>query len=146
VLNAAQGRKFTQIDTNQEYYDDLGIKYFGCKLMDLASARIDQYIDEAVEFIHQAIDVKKGKVLLKFSFECFFFVIIIFFLIGKILIHCYMGVSRSATFMLAYMIKYKHLTLEEAIRLASEKRYIAPNDGFLYKLIEYEKNNLVQTD
>jgi protein-tyrosine phosphatase len=122
VLNAAQGKKFTQIDTSQEFYDDAGIKYFGCELMDFAQAKIDRYIDAAVEFIHQAIDVEKG----------------------RILIHCYMGVSRSATFMLAYMIKYKHLRLEVAIRLASEKRYIAPNDGFLYKLIDYEEKNLAQ--
>jgi protein-tyrosine phosphatase len=122
VLNAAQGKRFTQIDTNQAYYDKYGIKYYGCELMDFAQAKIDHYIDAAVEFIHQALDVENG----------------------RILIHCYMGVSRSATFMLAYMIKYKKMRLEDAIRLASEKRYIAPNDGFLSKLIEYEKNNLVQ--
>lgn len=53
-----------------------------------------------------------------------------------------MGVSRSASFILAYLIKYRDMKLEDAIRKLFEKRLIWPNDGFLTKLIAFEKQIL----
>ena len=57
------------------------------------------------------------------------------------MIHCYQGISRSATFVLAYLIKYRKYKLEDAIRYVFDKRLIWPNNGFIQKLIEYEAQN-----
>ncbi len=55
------------------------------------------------------------------------------------------GVSRSATIVLAYLMKYHHNTLKEAYFYLVEKRpQIRPNDGFLVQLIRYE-NDLIQS-
>ncbi len=51
-----------------------------------------------------------------------------------------MGVSRSATFLLAYLIKYRKMSLENSLKMCIQKRLIWPNDGFLevfYKFKSY---------
>ncbi len=55
------------------------------------------------------------------------------------------GVSRSATIVLAYLMKYHHNTLKEAYLYLAEKRpQICPNEGFLIQLIRYE-DELIQS-
>lgn len=59
-----------------------------------------------------------------------------YFLIkGKILVHCQVGVSRSATIVLAYLMLKQNMTLAEAIKKVKERRGIYPNQGFLKQLI-----------
>ena len=53
-----------------------------------------------------------------------------------------MGISRSASFVLAYMVRYRQISLEDSIRLVTKKRLIWPNDGFLTKLIKFEDDFL----
>lgn len=56
------------------------------------------------------------------------------------LVHCVAGVSRSATFCIAYLMKYLQMTLLEAYNHVKLKRpIIKPNCGFFRQLIEYEK-------
>ncbi|CAF1550559.1 unnamed protein product [Adineta ricciae] len=63
----------------------------------------------------------------------------------RCLVHCAAGISRSATIVLAYLMKYHHNTLNDAYGFLVEKRpSICPNDGFLLQLIRYEKD-LIQT-
>lgn len=58
---------------------------------------------------------------------------------GKVLIHCVAGVSRSAAFALAYLVKYEHLSLRQAYKFCAVKRpLVRPNLGFWKQLIEYE--------
>ena len=59
-------------------------------------------------------------------------------LLGKILVHCFMGISRSASLILAYLIRHRKMKLNEAIRIVARKRLIWPNEGFLGKLIQYQ--------
>jgi predicted protein tyrosine phosphatase len=57
-----------------------------------------------------------------------------------ILVHCMMGISRSVTVVLAYLMHSYKMSLEDATRLVLSKRnYIFPNDGFIMQLIKYEK-------
>lgn len=54
---------------------------------------------------------------------------------GKVLIHCYQGISRSTTILCSYLMKTYHLSLQEAmeeIRLVRSQA--APNAGFLLQL------------
>ncbi|XP_058889303.1 LOW QUALITY PROTEIN: dual specificity protein phosphatase 18-like [Acipenser ruthenus] len=59
---------------------------------------------------------------------------------GRALVHCNAGVSRSATLCLAYLMKYRNMTLLEAHRLVKARRPIVrPNQyGFWKQLIDYE--------
>ncbi|OTF76283.1 hypothetical protein BLA29_008481, partial [Euroglyphus maynei] len=56
------------------------------------------------------------------------------------IVHCMAGVSRSATLILAYMIKYTTFTLYEAfLHAKSIRQPIRPNIGFIQQLIKYEQ-------
>lgn len=58
----------------------------------------------------------------------------------KILIHCYMGRSRSVACIIAYMIKYKGYSFESAHSyIRSKKSDIGPNSGFISQLRLYEQ-------
>jgi protein-tyrosine phosphatase len=54
----------------------------------------------------------------------------------NILIHCYMGSSRSATIVLAYLIKNYHFTLEDALKLLKEKRPVVNINVDFWKDLE----------
>ncbi|CAD8162152.1 unnamed protein product [Paramecium pentaurelia] len=57
----------------------------------------------------------------------------------NVLIHCAAGISRSATLVLAYLMKTYQQTLEQALRFLKQKRpYVRPNPGFLLQLLDYE--------
>ncbi|KAL0481652.1 dual specificity protein phosphatase [Acrasis kona] len=59
----------------------------------------------------------------------------------KILVHCFMGMSRSATIVIAYLMRQNRWNLKEAYRFVRERRPIIElNVGFMYQLVEYEKS------
>ena len=59
---------------------------------------------------------------------------------GKILVHCKFGISRSPTFIIAYLSRYNKLTVDEALRFVCQKRsQIKPNNGFMKQLYLYEE-------
>jgi len=124
VLNAAKGTKFSQVNTNQAFYNCCGIKFMGLDLMDSENCKIDAYFTTAASFIDKALRDFSGG--------------------GKILVHCFMGISRSATFVLAYLMIHRHVRLEEAFKLVLKKRRILPNDGFLAKLIHLQKKLMLE--
>lgn len=58
----------------------------------------------------------------------------------KVLVHCHMGISRSSSIVLAYLMKYHHDTLMKAYSYLLDRRPIcSPNSSFLIQLIRYEK-------
>jgi predicted protein tyrosine phosphatase len=59
---------------------------------------------------------------------------------GNTLVHCYAGVSRSATVCIAYLMKHQGVTFEEAFRTVKESRpQVGPNFGFLGQLQTFER-------
>ena len=57
---------------------------------------------------------------------------------GRILIHCYAGISRSVSFIIAYLMKINRINLENSLMFIKSKRCIAnPNQGFLIQLEKY---------
>ena len=51
-----------------------------------------------------------------------------------------MGISRSASLILAYLIRHRKMKLHEAIRIVAKQRLIWPNEGFLGKFIQYQND------
>uniref|UniRef100_H2S0M5 Dual specificity protein phosphatase n=1 Tax=Takifugu rubripes TaxID=31033 RepID=H2S0M5_TAKRU len=112
VLNAAEGEG----GGRPRVYEGLRIIYMGIQARDSCHFDLSVSFQAAADFIHRALS--RG---------------------GKVLVHCHVGVSRSATLVLAYLMLKQHLTLVEAICAVKENRGIHPNRGFLRQLIGLEK-------
>lgn len=61
---------------------------------------------------------------------------------AKVLVHCARGISRSATFLLAYLISGLRIPLKEAYELARKGRRVMPNLGFWLLLGDWEAAEL----
>ncbi|KAK6166320.1 hypothetical protein SNE40_023045 [Patella caerulea] len=58
---------------------------------------------------------------------------------GCVLVHCNAGVSRAATLVISYLMKFNKMNFQEAYDYLKEKRpAIRPNDGFVHQLKQYE--------
>ncbi|XP_035211266.1 dual specificity protein phosphatase 3-like [Stegodyphus dumicola] len=119
VLNTADGKAFGQVNTGADYYADSNIKYMGLDLIDVPRTRIIDYFGTGINFIDQAVN--SG---------------------GKILVHCLMGLSRSATIVAAYLMVKKNMTAVEALHTIRKQREVRPNDGFLVQLLQLEAKGL----
>ena len=65
ILNAAEGRKFGQINTSATYYEEAGIRYLGFSIIDHPSYQIGAHFEEAIRFLSDALSNKK-----RTSFTC----------------------------------------------------------------------------
>ena len=64
---------------------------------------------------------------------------------GKVLCHCAAGISRSSTLILAYLIKWRKMSLDEGLATVRVVRPFAqPNDGFMEQLKHYEAQCLLE--
>lgn len=115
VLNTAEGTRSGLVDTNQNFYRPFGIKYKGLKLLDVAQTNIAMYFSEVAEFIDEAL--QSG---------------------GKVLVNCLMGMSRSSTCVLAYLMLRQNMTAVEALTAVRRYREVRPNDGFLRQLADLD--------
>ncbi|KAM6898834.1 dual specificity protein phosphatase 13A-like isoform 5-T5 [Lycodopsis pacificus] len=77
---------------------------------------LDVYFKTAADFIHKALKSPDGKVL----------------------VHCIMGMSRSSTLVLAYLMIHRHLPLKQALQKLIQKRAIYPNRNFLALLLDLD--------
>ncbi|MGH0116735.1 UNVERIFIED_CONTAM: hypothetical protein FKN15_021283 [Acipenser sinensis] len=110
ILNAADGKY--NVCTGARYYSDMNIIYHGVEAFDTTAFDISPFFYSAAKFIREALE-KPG---------------------GKVLVHCAMGLSRSATLVLAFLMIYENKTLVDALKAVSEHRNISPNMGFLGQL------------
>ena len=57
----------------------------------------------------------------------------------KVFVHCFAGVSRSATLVIAYFMWKNKISYNESFELVKEHRNIGPNMGFRNQLLIFEK-------
>ncbi|XP_041125479.1 dual specificity protein phosphatase 13-like isoform X1 [Polyodon spathula] len=115
ILNAADGKY--NVCTGARYYSDMNILYHGVEAFDTTAFDISPFFYSAAKFIRKALDTPGD---------------------GKVLVHCAMGLSRSATLVLAFLMIYENKTLVDAVKAVSEHRNISPNMGFLGQLRELD--------
>ncbi|NWH62069.1 DS13B phosphatase, partial [Geococcyx californianus] len=114
VVNAAAGR--FRINTGPKFYKDLPVDYYGVEAEDNPNFNLSIYFYPVARYIRAALNSPRGKVL----------------------VHCAMGISRSATLVLAFLMICEDLSLADAIRTVRSHRGICPNSGFLQQLRELD--------
>lgn len=59
---------------------------------------------------------------------------------NKVYVHCVAGISRSASLVIAYIMKTRTMQYNDAYELVSQKRhFVDPNEGFVRQLTLYHK-------
>ncbi|XP_041645456.1 dual specificity protein phosphatase 13-like [Cheilinus undulatus] len=116
VLNASHGKLCCK--GSDDFYGTT-VKYYGVPANDLPTFDISPFFYPAAEFIHHALT--SG---------------------GKVFVHCAVGVSRSATLVLAYLMIHHNHSLLSSIHAVQQKRWIFPNRGFLRQLIALDRKLL----
>ena len=110
-------------------FEELGITYLNVNMLDIPEQSISLFLDESLQFIHNAIGGHWSKSGPEKP--------------GKVLVHCNAGVSRSSTIIIAYLIKYKSMAYRQALELVRKNRPAAkPNAGFETQLLALEREQL----
>jgi len=92
-------------------------KYLKCDVLDSDQADISQYFEAAGQFIDEGLKEGNG-----------------------VLVHCQQGISRSASVVIAYLMKYQGMKLSEAYtHLKKNRSQVKPKPNFLTQLVKYEK-------
>lgn len=99
------------------------------------------------DFVYQTVDVRdKADEHLSVHFEtCHSFIDECLESGGKVLIHCFAGVSRSSTVLTSYLMKHCKWTRDRALEHIRLFRPQAnPNSGFMQQLSDYESSLRLQ--
>ncbi|KAL6095817.1 dusp10 [Pungitius sinensis] len=100
------------------HYDTGFFVYKRLPATDSNKQNLRQYFEEAFEFIEEAHQAGMG-----------------------LLIHCQAGVSRSATIVIAYLMKHTWMTMTDAYKFVKTRRpIISPNLNFMGQLLEFEED------
>ncbi|VDN03077.1 unnamed protein product [Thelazia callipaeda] len=92
------------------------IEYLTFDVLDVPWTNLEQHFEECHKFMRKAIE--NG---------------------GNVLVHCNAGISRSATIVLSYLMRYNKLSLSEALVHVNKTRKVCPNPGFIQQLVKYGK-------
>lgn len=88
----------------------------------------------------EAADSEKEDLLSHFEFTCNWISEAIENSNGTVLVHCAAGVSRSASIVLAYIMKKFEMDFNEALKFVQKSRTsVSPNSGFCKQLIFWKK-------
>lgn len=100
------------------HYERGLLSYKRLPATDSNKQNLRQYFEEAFEFIEEAHRAGQG-----------------------LLIHCQAGVSRSATIVIAYLMKHTWMTMTDAYKFVKARRpIISPNLNFMGQLLEFEED------
>ena len=121
---------------NIEELKDLGITY----ILNCANDAEVKDIPDYIKYCHLNLNDSEKTDITKYFPEAFTFIDLARKNNEKILIHCKLGVSRSPTILIGYLIKFMGLTTDFSLDFLKAKRtQVHPNPGFISQLYEYEK-------
>ena len=120
VLNCAHGEAFDSVDTNEDYYKNSNVKYCGLQMSDSVDVNAKKHFEKGADFIENALENNE-----------------------KVLVHCFAGLSRSATIICAFLMLKKNMNAIDALTFLRKQRPIIPNEGFLAQLADLD-NQLKQ--
>lgn len=82
-------------------------------ILDCPSANLKQYFQSCIRYIKDALAQA-----------------------GSVLVHCYAGVSRSASVVIAFLMQEYGMTMKDATNhVRAQRNFIRPNDGFRRQLV-----------
>ncbi|XP_063058257.1 uncharacterized protein si:dkey-175m17.7 [Engraulis encrasicolus] len=94
------------------------VRYKRLPATDNSRQNLRQYFEEVFEFIEEAHQSGRG-----------------------VLVHCQAGVSRSATIVIAYLMKHTLMTMTDAYKYVRGRRpVVSPNLNFMGQLLEFERD------
>lgn len=100
------------------YHQTSGLRYKRLPATDNSKQNLRQYFEEVFEFIEEAYQSGQG-----------------------VLVHCQAGVSRSATIVIAYLMKHTLMTMTDAYKYVRSRRpVVSPNLNFMGQLLEFERD------
>ncbi|XP_008427992.1 dual specificity protein phosphatase 13B [Poecilia reticulata] len=117
IVNAAHGPptpgngRCFYVNTGPRFYRDMSVDYYGVEADDATNFILSPYFYPTARYIRAAQAMG-----------------------GRVFVHCLMGVSRSATLVLAFLMIAEGLRLQEAVAAVRPHRDICPNPGFLLQL------------
>ena len=94
------------------------MQYLRVPVDDSLDADLSSHLDDAVDWIAAIIDDPYAS--------------------GAVLVHCQQGVSRSATLVVAFLMRQRGLSYSEAFEFVYQRRWIRPNDSFVQQLKKYD--------
>jgi len=109
------------VSRNITNYFESNYDYINIKIDDINSEKFDEDLIEVANKIKDILKLEK-----------------------KVLVHCLMGSSRSATVVMMYMIIHKEMDVDSAYKFIKEKRHVINiNTSFMKQIREYyEKKEL----
>uniref|UniRef100_A0A3B3XQX6 Dual specificity protein phosphatase n=1 Tax=Poecilia mexicana TaxID=48701 RepID=A0A3B3XQX6_9TELE len=116
IVNAAHGPPAPgngpcfYVNTGPRFYRDMNVDYYRVEADDATNFILSPYFYPTARYIRAALAM------------------------GRVFVHCLMGVSRSATLVLAFLMITEGLRLQEAVAAVRPHRDICPNPGFLLQL------------
>lgn len=100
------------------YHQKSGLRYKRLPATDNSKQNLRQYFEEVFEFIEEAYQSGQG-----------------------VLVHCQAGVSRSATVVIAYLMKHTLMTMTDTYKYVRSRRpVVSPNLNFMGQLLEFERD------
>ena len=108
-------------------------------ILTVANSLPPKYPNESVYKVLNVADTKFTDLQQHFD-ECFNYIEQAKRAGGSVLVHCFAGMSRSATIVLSYLMKKHGLRVSQALAHVKSKRpQAAPNAGFILQLQDLEK-------
>lgn len=101
--------QMSHTSTEKNMFNRLGINQKHIQIQDSMDTNIIPHIDTSIQFIK----------------DCS----------GNVLVHCYAGISRSVSIVIAYLMKEKKMSYWQALKYVRNRRHIAnPNPSFVQQL------------
>lgn len=128
--NSCNARNYYELENNKvgliinsspciSNYFQNEFEYYNVKVEDISGADILCHLDNTVTKMHEFIESNPQK---------------------SVFVHCFMGSSRSATIIIAYLMKYHNYNLRDALNFVKEKREVVNlNQDFFKQLSEFDK-------